>query len=67
MSAIKGAKKVGFPVGATAALVVWALSRKPGEMRKLLRKQGFAPEAIVTDKLRCYGACLLGARRFSAA
>jgi hypothetical protein len=31
MSAIKGAKKVGFPVGATAALVTWALSRKPGD------------------------------------
>ena len=30
MSAIKGAKKVGFPVGATAALATWALSRKPG-------------------------------------
>jgi transposase-like protein len=25
-------------------------------MRKLFRKQGFAPEAIVTDKLRSYGA-----------
>ena len=25
-------------------------------MRKLLRKQGFAPEVIVTDKLRSYGA-----------
>ena len=25
-------------------------------MRKLLRKQGFAPEIIVTDKLRSYGA-----------
>src|SRR6476620_11883264 len=31
MSTIKGAKKVGFPVGATAALVTWALSRKPGD------------------------------------
>jgi putative transposase len=25
-------------------------------MRKLLKKQGFAPEAMVTDKLRSYGA-----------
>ena len=25
-------------------------------MRKLLKKQGFAPEALVTDKLRAYGA-----------
>jgi transposase-like protein len=25
-------------------------------MRKLLKKQGFAPEALVTDKLRSYGA-----------
>ena len=25
-------------------------------MRKLLRKQGFAPETIITDKLRSYGA-----------
>jgi putative transposase len=25
-------------------------------MRKLLRKQGFAPKMIVTDKLRSYGA-----------
>src|SRR4029077_13862359 len=31
MSAIKGAKMVGFPIGATAALVTWALSRKPGD------------------------------------
>jgi hypothetical protein len=31
MSRIKGAKKVGFPVGTTAAFVVWALSRKPGD------------------------------------
>jgi transposase-like protein len=30
-------------------------------MRKLLRKQGFAPEAIVTDKLHSYGACHPGA------
>jgi hypothetical protein len=36
-------------------------------MRKLLRKQGFAPEAIVTGKLRSYGACHPGARSFSAA
>lgn len=41
-------------------------------MRKLLRKQGFAPEAIVTDRLRSYGAairelCLQrGMRRVSA-
>jgi putative transposase len=27
-------------------------------MRRLLRKQGFAPSAIVTDKLRSYGAAL---------
>ena len=27
-------------------------------MRKLLRKQGLAPEAIVTDKLRSYGAAI---------
>ena len=33
MSAIKGAKKVGFPVGATAALVTWALSRERGDAR----------------------------------
>jgi hypothetical protein len=25
-------------------------------MRKLLKKQGFAPEVRVTDKLRTYGA-----------
>ena len=25
-------------------------------MRKLLRKQGFAPKTLVTDKLRSYGA-----------
>ena len=25
-------------------------------MRKLLKKQGFAPEVLVTDKLRSYGA-----------
>jgi putative transposase len=25
-------------------------------MRKLLRKQGFAPELLVTDKLRSYGS-----------
>jgi transposase-like protein len=24
-------------------------------MRKLLKKQGFAPEVLVTDKLRSYG------------
>ena len=27
-------------------------------MRKLLRKQGFAPKIVVTDKLRSYGAAL---------
>ena len=27
-------------------------------LRKLLRKQGFAPEAIVTDRLRSYGAAI---------
>ncbi len=27
-------------------------------MRKLLRKQGFAPQTIVTDKLRSYGAAI---------
>jgi putative transposase len=27
-------------------------------MRKLLKKQGFTPDAIVTDKLRSYGAAL---------
>ena len=27
-------------------------------MRKLLRKQGFAPETIITDKLRSYGAAM---------
>jgi len=27
-------------------------------MRELLRKQGFAPEAIVTDKPRSYGAAI---------
>jgi transposase-like protein len=25
-------------------------------MRKLIRKHGFAPEVLVTDKLRSYGA-----------
>jgi transposase-like protein len=25
-------------------------------MRKLLEKQGFAPDVLVTDKLRSYGA-----------
>jgi transposase-like protein len=25
-------------------------------MRKLLKKQGFAPAVVVTDKLRSYGA-----------
>ena len=28
-------------------------------MRKLLKKQGFAPEMLVTDKLRSYGAAKL--------
>src|SRR6202041_1100798 len=34
-------------------------------MRKLLKKQGFAPETLVTDKLRSYGAAKtqLGAPR----
>jgi transposase-like protein len=27
-------------------------------MRKLLRKQGFAPKTVTTDKLRSYGAAL---------
>src|SRR5437588_12485824 len=27
-------------------------------MRKLLRKQGFAPKQVTTDKLRSYGAAL---------
>jgi transposase-like protein len=27
-------------------------------MRKLLKKQGFAPEVLVTDKLRSYGAAM---------
>jgi putative transposase len=27
-------------------------------MRKLLRKQGFAPEVLVIDKLRSYGAAM---------
>ena len=27
-------------------------------LRKLLRRQGFVPKAIVTDKLRSYGAAL---------
>jgi transposase-like protein len=27
-------------------------------MRKLIRKQGFAPEVMVTDKLRSYGAAM---------
>ena len=27
-------------------------------MRKLLKKQGFAPATIVTDKLRSYGAAM---------
>jgi putative transposase len=31
----------------------WAASRP---MRKLLKKQGFAPKLLVTDKLRSYGS-----------
>ena len=31
----------------------WAASRL---MRKLLKKQGFAPKLLVTDKLRSYGS-----------
>jgi transposase-like protein len=27
-------------------------------MRKLLKKQGFAPDMLVTDKLRSYGAAM---------
>jgi transposase-like protein len=27
-------------------------------MRKLVKKQGFAPEVLVTDKLRSYGAAM---------
>jgi hypothetical protein len=50
ISAIKSREKVGFTVGATAAFVVWAL-RKRGDAQTV-RKQGFAPEAIVPDKLR---------------
>jgi DDE domain len=33
----------------------WAISNA-GTMRKLLKKQGFAPDVLVTDKLRSYGA-----------
>jgi hypothetical protein len=36
-------------------------------MHQLLRTQGFAPEAIVTDKFRSYGACHPRVRSFSAA
>jgi len=60
MSAIKAAKKVGFPGGATAAFVVWALSRKSGDAQTA-QKAGLRPEAIVTDKLHSYGACHPGA------
>jgi transposase-like protein len=41
-------------------------------IRKLLKKQGFAPDALVTDKLRPYGAakseidCLLAMSRACA-
>ena len=28
-------------------------------MRKLLKKQGFAPDVVVTDKLRSYGAAMV--------
>ena len=31
-------------------------------MRKLLKKQGYAPTVLVTDKLRSYGAAKAGAR-----
>ena len=31
-------------------------------MRKLLKKQGFAPDVLVTDKLRSYGAAKVGVR-----
>jgi len=27
-------------------------------MRKLLKKQGFAPRSLVTDKLRSYASCV---------
>ena len=33
-------------------------------MRKLLRKQGFAPTRVTTDKLRSYGRCLPESRAF---
>jgi hypothetical protein len=32
------------------------LALDPKTLRKLLKKQGFAPEVLVTDKLRSYGA-----------
>ena len=32
-------------------------------MRKLLKKQGFAPEVLVTDKLRSYGVAKSARRR----
>ena len=34
------------------------LGRQFGLMRKLLKKQGFAPATIATDKLRSYGAAI---------
>jgi len=34
-----------------------------GLMRKLLKKQGFAPKLLVTGKLRSYGLCRTSARR----
>ena len=30
-------------------------------MRKLLKKQRFAPDVLMTDKLRCHGAGIVGA------
>jgi transposase-like protein len=38
-------------------------------MRKLLKKQGFAPKLLVTDKLRSYGSAFrqLGLQRFKSA
>jgi hypothetical protein len=35
-------------------------------MRKLLKKQGFAPNALVTDKLRSYGGHSRPAREQSS-
>jgi hypothetical protein len=66
MSRIKGAKKVGSRSERRPRSWFGHCHGNP-EMRKPLRKQGFAPEAIVTDKLRSYGTCHPGARSFSAA